>query len=526
MDTILVIGGGIAGCTCAVEALRLSPSSNVTLVSPSPTLRTVEAIEHVTPLLGIVHVGDRSSDDFAAEHGVRMICDEVVALDHVRSQAQLASGGILTFSRCCVATGASPALVAQATPRYFGIRDTESVENLRERLVDAKRVLVVGNGGLALELVHFLASTQACQVVWAVRNSYIGNTFFDASASAFFVQHVSTETTCSRSEPSAKTGTPTGVSDEKSIPKASVGPDWLKTLATQAGTSEEDRNTTSQNPLLDIQFECELGGICERGEDSSDLYPVSATLTNGRRVECDFVVSATGVRPNTGIISSDFKRGPDGGLCVDEMMRVVRCGGGIEKEGDVENNIFAAGDCCCLERNEDHWFQIRLWRQARDMGLYAAKCITGSLDELSRGGVFELFVHATRFFGFKVALLGRFNGQGLGPSVQDLISNHELQEGPSGIGVKHGVTSTPECRHESIHIKRATSESIRILIRTTPGVEYVKVVLVGGRVRGAMLVGDTGLEETFENLILSETDISHIGDNLLTREVDIEDFFD
>lgn len=140
-----------------------------------------------------------------------------------------------------------------------------------------------------------------------MRNSYIGNTFFDASASAFFLQHVSTETTSSRSEPSAKTGTPTGVYDEKSIPKASVGPDWLKTLAAQAGTSEEDRNTTSQNPLLDIQFECELGGICERGEDSSDPYPVSATLTNGRRVECDFVVSATGVRPNTGIISSDFK---------------------------------------------------------------------------------------------------------------------------------------------------------------------------------------------------------------------------
>lgn len=97
-----------------------------------------------------------------------------------------------------------------------------------------------------------------------------------------------------------------------------------------------------------------------------------------------------------------FQRGLDGGLCVDEMMRVVRCGGGIEKEEDFENNLFAAGDCCCLERNEDHWFQIRLWRQARDMGLYAAKCITGSVDELSYGSLFELFVHATRFFGFKV----------------------------------------------------------------------------------------------------------------------------
>lgn len=86
-------------------------------------------------------------------------------------------------------------------------------------------------------------------------------------------------------------------------------------------------------------------------------------------------------------------------------MRVVLCEGGIEKEGGFQNNIFAAGDCCCLERNEDHWFQIRLWRQAKDMGSYAAKCITGSVDELTCGGVFELFVHATRFFGLKVRAL-------------------------------------------------------------------------------------------------------------------------
>lgn len=50
--------------------------------------------------------------------------------------------------------------------------------------------------------------------------------------------------------------------------------------------------------------------------------------------------------------------------------------------------------------------------------------------------------------------------------------------------------------------------------------------MADGRLRGAMLIGDTGLEETFENLILSGTDISHIGVDLLSREIDVEDFFD
>lgn len=38
------------------------------------------------------------------------------------------------------------------------------MENLNKRLVDAKVVLVVGNGGIAMELVHSLISKRACQV--------------------------------------------------------------------------------------------------------------------------------------------------------------------------------------------------------------------------------------------------------------------------------------------------------------------------------------------------------------------------
>ena len=56
---------------------------------------------------------------------------------------------------------------------------------LRARLSTARRVVVLGNGGIALELVHALKALPRAEVVWAVRDGYIGNTFFDASASAF-----------------------------------------------------------------------------------------------------------------------------------------------------------------------------------------------------------------------------------------------------------------------------------------------------------------------------------------------------
>ena len=44
--------------------------------------------------------------------------------------------------------------------------------------------------------------------------------------------------------------------------------------------------------------------------------------------------------------------------------------------------------------------------------------------------------------------------------------------------------------------------------------------------KGAILGGETDLEETFENLILNQIDILHLGEELLNPNVDIEDYFD
>jgi len=52
-------------------------------------------------------------------------------------------------------------------------------------------------------------------------------------------------------------------------------------------------------------------------------------------------------------------------------------------------------------------------------------------------------------------------------------------------------------------------------------------VTAGDRVQGAVLIGDTGLEETFENMILCQLDISKMGTGaLLDPNIDLEDYFD
>lgn len=212
-------------------------------------------------------------------------------------------------------------------------------------------------------------------------------------------------------------------------------------------------------------------------EASSDHdWPVYIQLTTGKTYGCDLIVSATGVTPNSMLFQKDlnFDLAEDGGIKVDDHMRT-----------SVEH-VYAAGDVCTATwQPAMHWMQMRLWSQARQMGAYTAKCmVADSTNEpITQDFCFELFAHVTKFFGYKVVLLGKYNAQGLGSEYE-------------------------------------------ILLRMTKDHEFVKVILCNGRMFGAILIGDTDLEETFENLILNGLDLSSYGVDLLNPGVDIEDYFD
>ena len=102
-------------------------------------------------------------------------------------------------------------------------------------------------------------------------------------------------------------------------------------------------------------------------------------------------------------------------------------------------DVYSAGDCCTPFTNHhlnqinwltkeieeqfkenqiqtEHWHQIRLWTQARQMGILLANSISlnikkKNLDDFNLYSCFDLFTHMTSFFGFKVILIGLFNGQ-------------------------------------------------------------------------------------------------------------------
>jgi NAD(P)H-nitrite reductase large subunit len=302
------------------------------------------------------------------------------------------------------------------------------------------------------------------ETYWIVKHESIGDAFFDAEVGEFFME----ELWYSRKhggEPCSRRCH----GESRTAPGASVGPAWTEQLQRHGKMGEVSQP-------LHIETTCEVRNIMK--DISSGKYWVD--LSNGTRVCVDLVISAIGVDPtqNVSWVPSCVQRAFDGGLLVSKDMETSF------------RDVFAAGDACTVETEKDTpWFQMRLWSQARAMGQRAAHCMLGIQDQMASELAFDLFVHVTHFLGKRVILLGCFNGQ-------------TLDESASPIKFYSRVMN--ELPHRN----------------------FVRVVIQDGRMKGAICIGDTGLEETLENLIMDGIDVSAFGPDILDPDRGLEDIFD
>jgi len=470
----LVIGGGIAGVSCAEVLAFTAPESVTVLVTATTMVKAVSDIGQLTKLLTTFNVVETDAQKWESEHaGVQVVKGLVTNLDTDKKMVKVDNFGAIYYTRLCICTGGHPNKILHH-PHVLGIRDTESVIKFQDSLKQASRVVVVGNGGIATELVYELENIE---VVWAIKDKSVSHVFVDPGAGEFFLKELNRE--------KGDTGQPikrmkyTVKGEGQEFLGSALGPDWHKGFNTKG---------CSQRKNIHVEYEVEVKAIHSK-EDlisnklkeyhvnnfvSNNQFNVYVELSNGKVIGCDFIVSATGVVPAGKPFANSVNVNEEGAIVIDESMRTSN------------EYIYAAGDVCQTGWvPAQHWMQMRLWTQARQMGMHAARCmVQHSLSEsLELDFCFEMFAHVTKFFGFKVVLLGLYNGQKL---------NNDYD----------------------------------VLLRVTPGLEYVKTVMKDGKMQGALLIGETDLEETFENLILNQLDLTCYGEDLLDPNIDIEDYFD
>lgn len=231
--------------------------------------------------------------------------------------------------------------------------------------------------------------------MWIVREGYIGDAFFDKDAGNFLLKDLA------RQREGHRTVTPNSVTlvesqgalDSSSgnscspsiedVYSPAVGPAWTNGLPYGLG-----------NGRLKVEFNHEVVCISESQAFERGYGHLAVTLDDGRILYSDIVVSAIGVDPAVEWAPVQLVRATDGGILVNSSM-----------ETSVPD-VYAAGDACTIRvdgNQSTHWFQMRLWSQARAQGIYAAHCMCGMKDEFGSDMAFEIFTHVTRFLGKKVS---------------------------------------------------------------------------------------------------------------------------
>ncbi|EFA04075.1 pyridine nucleotide-disulfide oxidoreductase domain-containing protein 1 [Tribolium castaneum] len=458
--TFVVVGGGIAGVSCAETLAFLEPEKTIILISESSLIKTVTNLHAITRTLTDFDINETDSSYLTNKYlNITVVHDKLTEINDT-DHFIVTSSGQIKYEFLCLCMGAEPKLIPQASSfsQIIGIRDTDSVETFVQKLKTAKTIVVVGNGGIASEVVFKIRNVD---VHWVVRDKHISATFVDPGAAEFFQSALNHGK--SGEEPVYKRMRYSEDSFTKS--GAALGPDWYNNLSITGGKGASSTD-------VKIHYEAEVTNV--EALENCD-FPIKVALTSGLKIPCDLVVSATGVLPRRNFATlHEFARSEDGGLQVNEFMQTSL------------KDIYAAGDICAAGwPPAKHWFQMKLWTQARQMGCYAAKCMSAhsNNESLLQDFCFEMFAHSTKLFGYKVILLGLYNGQKLG-------RNYE------------------------------------ILLRMTKEKEYIKFVLEDNKLQGAVLIGDTDLEEMCENLILNQLDLAPYGDDILNPNIDIEDYFD
>ncbi len=123
---------------------------------------------------------------------------------------------------------------------------------------------------------------------------------------------------------------------------------------------------------VDVRLEENLESI--EGEGA-----VASLKTDVATHDCDLLVVAIGVMPNTDWLEGSDLARDRGGLLVDAQLRARTV------DGEVIEDVFAAGDCASVE-----WFNCavrpeQLWYTSRDQGRVAARGLCGDTARYARG---------------------------------------------------------------------------------------------------------------------------------------------
>ena len=162
LDTVVIVGGGLAGANAAFALRKKGFGNRVVLVgdeAETPYERPSLSKEYLRGSKPLDKMYVRPPGDYEAE-GIELLrSSRAVTLDPSTRQLNLADGSNLGYDALLIATGAAPRPIRASGSDLAGIhylRDVADADALRAAAGEATRIAVVGGGWIGSEVAASL----------------------------------------------------------------------------------------------------------------------------------------------------------------------------------------------------------------------------------------------------------------------------------------------------------------------------------------------------------------------------------
>jgi NAD(P)H-nitrite reductase large subunit len=426
-----VIIGNSAAAVGAVEAIRHYDQDNpITIVADEPFPTYSRPL--ITYLLGgLVSESQmlyRPSDFYQRYEVEPMLGVRVTQIEPQHRELTLAGGGTLGYDKLLIATGGVPFVPSVPGGDLDGVFTFTRWEDARRmrhfiEAYGARRAVVVGGGFIGLKTTEGLLA-RGMQVTVIELADRILSASFDRTGS-----HLA-EAILRRDGVEVRTGT------------------TVQEIIGRAGRVDQ------------------------------------VILREGERLECDLLLFAIGVHPNTALISQAAEIAANRGIVVDKYMRTTA------------PDVYAAGDVVeALDALLGVSRTIAIWPLAYRQG-YVAGCNMAGVEREYEGG---LPMNSVEVCGV--------------PTISVGITNPQVEAGAPGS--RPGVATT---RDPPLGISSTQEEEYEILEHfNREEMTYKKLVLRHSRLVGVILIGDIDRAGIYTGLIRDRAPVGGFKEELLAE---------
>ena len=160
---ILIVGGGPAGLIAAVTARKNNPGKKITLVREYEKCVVPCGLPYIFNRLPAVEK-DLMPDKAYEANKINLIIGEAVKIETDNKKVNLKNGEEINYEKLVIATGSSPAMIPIKGAELNGVyqikKDIKYLENLREEIIKAKNIVIIGGGFIGAELAEELSAME------------------------------------------------------------------------------------------------------------------------------------------------------------------------------------------------------------------------------------------------------------------------------------------------------------------------------------------------------------------------------